>query len=58
MFGHQGAPRVFQELMEILSTQAKQDVQVRKILQKGHLASFFDDTGIGSQTIDEHYILL
>ena len=58
MFGLQGAPGVFQELMEILSTQAKQDPQVRKIMQQGHLASFFDDTGIGSQTIDEHYILL
>ena len=58
MFGLQGAPGVFQELMEILISQCKQDSQVRKILESGHLASFFDDTGIGSQTLDEHYYLL
>ena len=58
MFGLQGAPGVFQELMEILSTQAKQDLQVRKIMQPGHLASLFDDTGICSQIIDKNYILL
>ena len=58
MFGLQGAPGIFQELMEILSTKCKQHDDVRKILANGHLASFFDDTGIGSQTLDEHFVLL
>ena len=57
-FGLQGAPGVFQELMEILSTQCKQDPQVRTILENGHLASFFDDTGVGTQNEDEHFHLL
>ncbi len=57
-FGLQGAPGVFQELMEILATQCKQDPQVRKILDSGHLASFFDDTGVGTLTEEEHYYLL
>ena len=58
MFGLQGAPGIFQELMEILATKCKQDKEVRDILTFGHLASFFDDTGIGSQTLDEHFRLL
>ena len=40
MFGLQGAPGSFQELMEILISQCKQDPQVRKILESGHLAFF------------------
>ena len=58
MFGLQGAPGVFQELMEILSTKCKENDEVRKILKNGHLASFFDDTGLGTQTEDEHLYLL
>ena len=58
MFGLQGAPGIFQELMEILISQCKRDPQVRKILESGHLASFFDDTGIGTQNEEEHFYLL
>ena len=58
MFGLQGAPGIFQELMEILISQCKQDPEVRKILETGHLASFFDDTGIGTQNEEEHFYLL
>ena len=58
MFGLQGAPGVFQELMEILASKCKQDASVRKILENGHLASFFDDTGLGSQSENDHYALL
>ena len=58
MFGLQGAPGVFQELMEILISQCKQDPQVRKVLENGHLAAFLDDTGIGTQTEEEHYLML
>ena len=57
-FGLQGAPGVFQELMEILASQCKHDPKVREILVNGHLASFFDDTGLGTQTEEEHYFLL
>ncbi len=57
-FGLQGAPGVFQELMEILATQCKQDPKVRQILTSGHLASFFDDTGVGTLTEEEHFYLL
>ena len=55
MFGLQGAPGVFQELMEILSTKCKQDKEVRDVVANGHLASFFDDTGIGGQTRSKHF---
>ena len=58
MFGLQGAPGVFQELMEVLSTKCKESDEVRRILKNGHLGSFFDDTGLGTQTLDEHFILL
>lgn len=58
MFGLQGAPGVFQELMEILTGKAKQDEKTRKIISQGHLASFFDDTGLGTQTLDDHFYLL
>ena len=58
MFGLQGAPGIFQELMEILATKCKQYKDVRDILVSGHLASFFDDTGLGSQTLDEHFVRL
>ena len=54
-FGLQGAPGVFQELIETLSTQAKQDEKVRKILEMEHLASFFDDPGVWTQTEDDHF---
>ena len=57
-FGLQGAPGTFQELMEILIGKTKQDQTARKILQNAHLASFFDDTGLGTQTLEEHYTLL
>ena len=58
MFGLQGAPGVFQELMEILICQSKEDPKIRNILESGHLASFYDDTGLGSQNEDGHFYLL
>ena len=58
MFGLQGAPGIFQELMEILASQCKEDPKVRKVLEEGHLASFFDDTGVGSQDEESHFFLL
>ena len=57
-FGLQGAPGTFQELMEILLGKTKQFPEAREILKAGHLASFFDDTGLGTQTLAEHYTLL
>ena len=58
MFGLQGAPGIFQELMEILASKAKQDEKTRQILSEGHLASFFDDTGVGCNDLDDHFYLL
>ena len=58
MFGLQGAPGIFQELVEILACETRQNPKVREILENGHLASFFDDTRLGSQTEDEHFFLL
>ena len=48
MFGLQGAQGIFQELVEILASETKQNPKVREILVNGHLASFFDDTGLGT----------
>ncbi len=58
MFGLQGAPGIFQELMEILASKCKQDQRVRQILSNGFLASFFDDTGVGCNSLDDHFYLL
>jgi hypothetical protein len=58
MFGLQGAPGIFQELMELLTSQVKENPRIRKILENGHLASFFDDTGVGTQDEETHFELL
>eukprot|EP00667_Euglena_gracilis_P023977 EG_transcript_27322 len=58
MFGLSNAPGIFQELMEILTSQCKTDLRVREILKDGHLASFFDDTGVGANSEEDHLYLL
>jgi hypothetical protein len=58
MFGLMNAPGIFQELMETLTSQCKSDARVREILKDGHLASFFDDTGVGANSEEDHLYLL
>ena len=57
-FGLQGAPGVFQEMIELLCSKVKANPKLKPILTNGHLGAFFDDCGIGTQTIEEHVILL
>ena len=58
-FGLCNAPGVFQELMEKAGEQCKRLPKAQPILKNdGHLKSFFDDTGLGTQTEDEHLALL
>ena len=57
-FGLQGAPGVFQEMIEILVSKVKQNPQLKNILPKAHLGAFFDDCGLGAQSKEEHLLLL
>ena len=63
-FGLQGAPGIFQELMEQVCNQCKNDPQVSRLLdlkgehRKAFLGAFFDDCGIGSQNEAEHLFIL
>jgi hypothetical protein len=63
-FGLQGAPGVFQELMEQVCNQCKNIPAIASLLQlKGDhrsafLGAFFDDCGLGSQSEEEHFLLL
>jgi hypothetical protein len=58
MFGLSNAPAIFQELMEELILEVKQDKRAREILKSGHLASLFDDTGVGADSLEDHYYLM
>ena len=63
-FGLQGAPGIFQELMEQVCNQCKQNPIISSLLalkgdhRKAFLGAFFDDCGIGSQNEEEHLRLL
>ena len=57
-FGLQGAPGVFQEMMETLISKTKAKAVLKSLLQTTFLGAFFDDAGLGSQTQEEHLILL
>jgi hypothetical protein len=57
-FGLQGAPGVFQEMMEVLCAKVKSKEKLKKILEDGFCGAFFDDCGIGSETNNEHSQLL
>jgi hypothetical protein len=57
-FGLQGAPGVFQEMMEILCSKVKLHPQLKALFQTSFLGAFFDDCGLGTQTKEEHLILL
>ena len=55
-FGLQGAPGVFQEMMEQVC--AKTKAKLPDKLKNGFLGAFFDDAGLGTQTEDEHLQVL
>ena len=63
-FGLQGAPGIFQELMEQVCNQCKHDPQVSKLLdfrgghRKAFLGAFLDDCGIGAHNEEEHIFIL
>jgi len=57
-FGLQGAPGVFAELMEILCGKVKRLPHMKSILDSGFLGAFFDDVGLGSDTRENHLLLL
>jgi hypothetical protein len=55
-FGLQGAPGVFQEMMEILCQQVRQ--KLKSIKNNAFLGALFDDCGIGTDTEEQHLIIL
>jgi len=57
-FGLQCAPAVFQEMMKILISKVTFKPKLKNALQKGHIGAFFDDCGLGSQTIEDHLMVL
>ena len=57
-FGLQGAPGVFQEMMEILVSKVKMSPLMKDILLKGFIGAFFDDCGVGTQTEEQHLAIL
>jgi len=58
-FGLTNAPGVFQELMMKVISQMKLKPRVRDLLKKGCVTGvFFDDVGLGSDSIEDHRALL
>ena len=63
-FGLQGAPGIFQEMMEQVCNQTKANPEVAKILnlstsvRNAYIGAFFDDSAIAAQTPEAHSFLL
>ena len=63
-FGIQSAPCVFQDLMERIIAEVKENREIAKLLEprdgqkQCFIGAFFDDVGIGSSTIKEHLFIL
>ena len=63
-FGIQSAPAIFQEMMERVIQEMKENPRVAELLQPKNgqkqcfLGAFFDDVGVGSSTKEEHLFLL
>ena len=57
-FGLQGAPGIFQEMMEILVAKVKSNPTISPQMLKNFIGAFFDDCGIGTETEEEHLHLL
>ena len=57
-FGLQGAPGIFQEMMEILCGKVKEDLKKKYPTMRYFLAAFFDDVGLGTETESDHIRVL
>ena len=57
-FGLQGAPAIFQEMIETLLGKVKQKVLLSGIMKNVHIGAFFDDLGLSTNTPEEHLVLL
>jgi len=57
-FGLQGAPGIFQEMMELLIQKVKLSPMMRTLLSQNYLGAFFDDCGLGTDTEEEHLQIL
>jgi hypothetical protein len=63
-FGIQSAPALFQELMERVIAEMKENPEVARLLEPKDgqrccfIGAFFDDVGVGSSSVAEHLFLL
>ena len=57
-FGLQGAPGIFQEMIEIFISKVKAKPQVQEIIKRSFIGAFFDDCEIGTQTEEDHRQIL
>ena len=57
-FGLQGAPGVFQDMMEILITKVKNSPGMQDIVKRSFIGAFFDDCGLGTDSEEEHLQIL
>ena len=57
-FGLQGAPGIFQEMMEKVCSETKSLTLVASISKDGFLGAFFDDSGLGKKSVEEHLLVL
>ena len=57
-FGLQGAPGVFQEMIEILCAKVRNNPKLKGLWQNAHIGAFFDDCGLGAQSQEEHLLIL
>ena len=63
-FGLHSAPAIFQEMMEKVISEVKENPKVAELLSRStmegkcFMGAFFDDVGVGASTIEEHMFLL
>ena len=57
-FGLQGAPGIFQEMMELLIQKVKVQPEMRTLLTSQFLGAFFDDCGVGTDNMEDHLRIL
>ena len=57
-FGLQGAPGVFQEMMELLCAKVRSELKEKRPDLQYFLGAFFDDVGLGTDSESDHLIVL
>ena len=59
-FGLSNAPPIFQELMEKVVQETKMHPKAKHLFraQTGHVAAFFNDSGLGANTIEDALLVL